>query len=97
MKRSIQKLLQWYVEAHADLREHLEGIFVPDIYAALIRLQTPIHYKLDQNGDQLTLLLSDNQLGVQAVRSVTLQEYQIRISFASVYCMPSMSCEPKVL
>ncbi|TFZ34278.1 hypothetical protein EWW49_25980 [Pseudomonas syringae] len=49
---------------------------MPDIYAALNRLQPPISYQLDQEGELFTLMLSDTKLGVQAIRSMSPQEYQ---------------------
>lgn len=49
---------------------------MPDIYAALSRLQPPISYQLDQEGELFTLMLSDTKLGVRAIRSMSSQAYQ---------------------
>ncbi|WPP02357.1 hypothetical protein SFA35_25530 (plasmid) [Pseudomonas sp. HR96] len=48
---------------------------MPDIYAALNRLKSPTHYRLDQEGELFTFTLSDSKLGIQSVRLISVHEY----------------------
>lgn len=54
---------------------------MPDIYAALNRLKSPIHYRLDQEGGLFTFTLSDSKLGIQSARHISVHEYLNPVEF----------------
>lgn len=54
---------------------------MPDIHDVLSHLSPPIKYHLEQHGERFTLRLYDEQLGIEAVRSVNLHEFLNKSQF----------------
>lgn len=54
---------------------------MPDIHDVLSHLSPPIKYELEQRGERFTLRLYDEQLGIEAVRTLNLQEFLNKSQF----------------